>query len=85
MLCLHPYALIAALIVVIFVAPISFAQNTASPPAPSQVISPSGVNAPAPKPTLSNRIKRWSSAQWEALKEYWSKSQQKWDDCVKRS
>jgi hypothetical protein len=77
---------LAVFVVATLVAPIdSFAQNSASPSAPSQLTAPSGVSTPAPKQALSSKFKTWTRAQWKALKEYWSKSQEMWNDCIKQS
>jgi hypothetical protein len=82
----HLRALVLALIMVISVVPIgAIAQSSAPPQSPSQITNPSGAAAPAPKQTVSDRIRKWSRARWHALKEYWSKSKKKWDDCVKQS
>jgi len=82
----RPCKLLAVLVVATLVAPIgSFAQNFASPPASSQLTAPSGVSTPAPKQSLSSKFKTWSRAQWKALKEYWSKSQEKWNGCIRQS
>jgi hypothetical protein len=78
-------ALIVVATTVILGASIGFAQNSASTQAPSQITSPRSVETPAPKRSLSNRIKNWSGAQWNAIKDFWSNSQQKWDACIKES
>ena len=82
----HLRTLVATLIMAISLVPIgAFAQSSAPPQSPSQITNPSGVAAPAPKQTVPGRIRKWSGAQWQALKEYWSKSKKKWDECVKQS
>ena len=82
----HLRTLVLALIMVISVVPIgAIAQSSAPPQSPSQITNPSGAAAPPPKQTVPDRIRKWSRARWQALKEYWSKSKKKWDDCVRQS
>ncbi len=72
-----------AVIALVLGAPIGFAQNIASPPA--QLTLPREAEPAAPNKTASNKSKTSGGVQWKALQEYWSKSQQKWDACVKES
>jgi hypothetical protein len=41
--------------------------------------------APKPEPSTSDKVKTWSTKQWNAAKREWQKDKAKWDGCNKQA